>query len=181
MEAIYKKLLNSLQDLISYYGDLFDLLQNERLILIASDVEKLNESNKNKEAVLLKIRQSDKERSLYAQELAKNIGLAAENPTGNPTGNPRLLAIAEKMSSIHKAEAEMLRNIHSSLSLQIQKVVDLNQENENYTKTALRVLNGAIEDIKEAAVGTKKKNYGKQGKKENASIQQSGNFVSKEA
>ena len=177
MEAIYKKLLNSLQDLISYYGDLFDLLQNERLILIASDVEKLNESNKNKEAVLLKIRQSDKERSLYAQELAKKIGLTTENPNGNP----RLLAIAEKMSSIHKAEAEMLRNIHSSLSLQIQKVVELNQENENYTKTALRILNGAIEDIKEAAVGTKKKNYGKQGKKENASIQQSGNFVSKEA
>lgn len=173
MEAIYNKLLSSLQDLVSLYGNLFDLLQKERLILIASDIEKLNDSNKTKEALLLKIRQTDKERAIVATEFAKFIGIEAPNV--------RLLMLAEKLGPTRKTEAETLRSLHKTLTMQIERVVELNQENENYTRTALRILNGAIEDIKEAAVGSKKKMYGKQGQRENSTAQQSGNFVSKEA
>jgi len=173
METIYIQLVNSLQELVSLYGSLFDLLQKERLILINSDIEKLTDSNKTKEAILYKIRSIDKQRSLHAQELAKLLGL--------DKAQTRLLQLADKLGPTRKTETEQLRQLHKTLSMQIERVVELNAENENYTKTVLRILNGAIEDIKEAAVGAKKKTYGKQGQTEQSHAQQSGNFVSKEA
>lgn len=173
METIYIQLVHSLQELVSLYGNLFDLLQKERLILIDSNIEKLTDSNKTKEAILYKIRHTDKQRAFHAEQLAEVLGV--------DKSQARLLHLADKMGPTRKSETETLRGLHKTLSLQIERVVELNAENENYTQTVLRILNGAIEDIKEAAVGTKKKTYGKQGQTEQSHAQQSGNFVSKEA
>jgi hypothetical protein len=164
MEAIYKKLVHSLEELVVLYRNLFDLLHREKAYLIQADIENLTESNKTKEALLYKIRSVDKERAAVAKELAKTVG-----------SDVRLLAIAEKIQSAE------LKNLHQTLSLQIQRVVELNRDNEDYTRSALRILNGAIDDIKQAAAGPKQKVYGKSGQAASTTESQSGNFVSKEA
>jgi hypothetical protein len=170
MEAIYKKLVQTLEELVVLYRNLFDHLHREKTYLIQADITNLNESNKTKEALLYKIRSIDKERASTAKALAKNIG-----------SEVRLLAIAEKILATHKDESAVLKSLHQTLSLQIARVIELNRDNENYTLSALRILNGAIDDIKQAAGGKKKKTYGKSGQAAATPESQSGNFVSKEA
>lgn len=163
----FQKLTHSLDELVKLYRALFDIVRKEKELLIASDIENLNESNKTKEAVLLKVRTEDLVREKTAIELCKVVGADPRNP--------RLLEIAKKMKG---EQAENLRQYHSTLTLMIERVSELNKENEIYTKSALRVLGRAMNEVKETLSG--KKTYEKKGKM-NEGPMQAGNFVSKEA
>lgn len=163
----YQKLLISLEEMTKLYRSLLDVVRKEKDFLIAADIEKLNENNKNKETLIYKIRALDASRERLAKEVGKDLGL--------PMPNPRLMEIAQKVSS---AEAEKLRNVHATLEIIVKRVSDLNKENEQYTQSALKNLNGAMNEIKETLSG--KHVYERKGKKAYGP-DQAGNFVSKEA
>lgn len=160
-------LVSILEELSKLYSNLFDLLLKEKSNLILAELDKISESNKTKEALLYKIRACDRTREKRAKELAISLGVDADKP--------RLLSIAEKVTA---EEALLLRNLHQTLSMQIQRVQELNDENEQYTESALGLLNGAMRDIKHTVSG--KNTYGKKGQMAQSNETQSGNFVSKE-
>lgn len=168
VERAFVKLEANLEELTKIYRALLDVVRKEKEILIRADREALDESNKIKEELLFKLRAQDSLRSRYAMDLATLVGADIENP--------RLLELAQKLAGT--PAADRLRTQHAALDMLIKRITELNKENEEYTKSALTTLNGALDDIKETLSG--KKTYGGKGQYKTGH-QVAGNFVSKEA
>ena len=166
-DQILQKFVHNLEELARHYKLLLDNVDGEKTLLIQADIDKLNENNSAKEILVQKIRLIDLSREKHARELALAIGANAEAP--------RLLEIAKKMDL---RSAEALKRMHATLESLVRKVSELNKENEEYTQSALRNLNGSLSEIKETISG--KKNYDKKGKLSQGP-DKSGNFASKEA
>lgn len=160
-------LVGCLEELLKLYRVLLDLVIREKDLLIAADIDALNESNRTKEALLEKIRVQDLAREKYAKAMAFLLGLDGRSP--------RLLELAKKLKGV---ESEKLFQLHSTLTLMIQRVSEINKDNEIYTTSALRNLKKALGEIKETLGG--KKTYEKKGKIQEGPTQ-SGNFMSREA
>jgi len=167
VERSYKKLLSNLEEMTKLYRQLLDVVRKEKEILLTAQLDDLIENNLLKDQLLMKIKLADTLRFKHAQELALMIKADFENP--------RLLELAVKMPG---AEGDTLRTLHATLDLLIKRLMDFNKENEVYAQTALKTLNGTMNDIKETLTG--KKTYEKKGQYK-AGPEQSGNFVSKEA
>jgi flagellar biosynthesis/type III secretory pathway chaperone len=171
-ERSYLKLVNNLEEMVKLYRSLLEIVRKEKEYLVQADVEKLNENNQAKENLLYKVRGLDTTRERYAKEFAQLVGSDATAP--------RLLEIAKKCSlSGHAEQGEKLRNIHSTLEILIKRLSELNRENEEYTQSALQIVNGAMSNIKDTLGG--KKTYARQGKMSQATPDGAGNFVRKEA
>ncbi len=167
-EKSYSKLVLNLEDLTKLYRQLLEIVRKEKELLIAADITKLDENNKEKEALLYKIRSQDSARERYAKEFAQVIG--------GDVNAPRLLDFAK---ILHGTGAEKrLRTIHSMLEMIVTRVQALNKENEEYAQSALGLLNGAMTNVKETLAG--KKTYARKGKMEYGP-DRAGNFVKKEA
>ncbi len=167
IEVSFNKLVINLEDLTKVYRTLLDLLRREKDLLIASDLEKLRESNQTKEACLFKLRSMDSARERYARELADLVGADVTAP--------RLLEISQRLAG---AAGERLRLMHATLELIVRRVHEINKENETYAKSALNTLCGAVGDLKETLAP--KKTYGRNGKMAQ-SLEGAGNLSSKEA
>src|SRR4051794_14197966 len=105
----YKNLEQVLEDEVKVYRLLLDLVRREKEVLIAAKIDELEENNKSKEAMILKIRGLERLREKGAREMALELGTNSENP--------RLLEIASKLLD---PEASKLRSIHSTLDLLIK-------------------------------------------------------------
>ncbi len=169
VERAFQKLETNLEELTKTYRTLLEVVRKEKEILISADRDVLEENNRIKEDLLFKLRTQDSLRSRYASELATMVGADA--------ANPRLLELAQKLAGDDIA-ANRLRTQHAALDILIKRITEINKENEEYAKSALHTLNGALNDIKETLSG--KKTYEKKGQYKSGH-QVSGNFVSKEA
>ncbi|HMN67611.1 MAG TPA: flagellar protein FlgN [Bdellovibrionales bacterium] len=159
-------LVNVLEEQIKVYRHLLEVVRKEKEILIAANLDELNENNRVKEAMLLKIRALESARLTGAVEVYNALGLTGENP--------RLLEIARYVSD---AEAEKLRTVHSVLELLLRRVQEYNRQNETLVQSALSNITGAMNAIR----GTlqEKPTYQKKGEVEGVSS--SGQLVSREA
>lgn len=158
--------MNVLEEQIKVYRHLLEVVRKEKEILIAANLDELNENNRVKEAMLLKIRALESARLTGAVEVYNALGLTGENP--------RLLEIARYVSD---AEAEKLRTVHSVLELLLRRVQEYNRQNETLVQSALSNITGAMNAIR----GTlqEKPTYQKKGEVEGVSS--SGQLVSREA
>jgi len=168
IERAYQKLESNLEELTRIYRALLDIVRKEKDLLLNADREALDESNRLKEELLFKLRAQDALRNRYATDLATLVGADVDNP--------RLLELAQKMAG-HPG-ADRLRTQHAALDILIKRITTLNKENEEYAKSALETLDGALGNIKDSLSG--KKTYGGKGQYKSGP-QVSGNFVSKEA
>ena len=167
VERAFQKLEANLEELTKLYRALLDVVRKEKEILIRADRDALEENNLLKEDLLFKLRAQDSLRSRYAMDLATLVGADIENP--------RLLELAQKLAG--SPAADRLRTQHAALDILIRRITEINKENEEFTKSALNTLNGAIDDFKENLTG--KKTYGEKGKYKTGS-QTAGHFVSKD-
>ncbi len=167
-QQVFEKLLANLEELTKQYRLLLDCVRKEKELLIQTQIDKLNENNALKEQILFKIRNLDGLRFNYAVELAAHVGA--------DTREPRLLEIAKKLGGI---ESDRLRSIHSTLEIITKRLVDINKDNATYAESALTNVNSAMENIKEALMGSQK-TYQKKGAYQ-PSYDKSGHLVSKEA
>ncbi|MFZ4402526.1 MAG: flagellar protein FlgN [Pseudobdellovibrionaceae bacterium] len=166
LEKAYVKLSNNLEELVKIYRSLLDIVRKEKDYLILANQEKLEENNQLKESVLFKLRAQDSLRMRYAAELASLLK--------SDVDNPRLLVLAQKMGG---HEGDRLRSLHSALDIVIRRMTEINKENEEYAKSALKTLDGALQDIKGSLSG--KKTYEKSGQYKSGS-DTAGHFVRKE-
>lgn len=165
--SIIQKLMQSLDELTKLYRQLLEVVRKERDLLIAANLEELDQNNLTKDSLIMKVRLADVLRVKRAEEAAQMVGADAQNP--------RLLEIARK---IQGPEADRLRNLHASLETLLNRISEINKGNEEYATYALRTLNGAMNDIKDTLTG--KKTYERKGTYK-AGPEATGNFVSKEA
>ena len=163
----FEKLASNLDEILKQYRYLLDLVRKEKEFLLATDMDKLNENNLQKEIIISKIKSLDASRLNYAIDLAHMIQADA--------AQPRLLELAQKLGGV---EAEKLRNMQTALEMVIKRVSDINKSNDHLTQTALRTVTHALDSMKEQVVG--QKTYQHSGKYKQAN-DQSGFFVKKEA
>ncbi len=161
-----QNLINVLEDQIKVYRHLLEIVRKEKDILISANLDDLNENNKSKEAMLLKIRALEAQRLAAAADLGNTLNIGA--------AQPRLLELAKHLP---EAEGDKLRNIHSVLELLLRRVQEYNRGNEVLVQSALNNITGAMKAIK----GTldEKATYQKQGAVEGHTA--SGQLVRREA
>lgn len=167
-EQILQRLVANIEDLTKFYRQMLELVQKERDLLVGARIDELMASNELKENLIMKIRLADELRLKIAAEAALAVGANSKQP--------RLLDIASKCANA--PIALQLKSLHSGLEILVKRISDANKDNENYTKSALKTLNGAMKDIKETLSG--KKTYEKKGGYK-LGPETTGNFVSKEA
>lgn len=156
-DLLYSDLLENLENLVKVYRSLLDVVRREKDILIASKLDELNENNKSKDTMLIRIRSLENQRIKCATDLAKHVGADHESP--------RLLDIANHCDP---KWSDRLRNMHSVLDLLIKRVADVNKQNEELVQAALSNITGAMEAIRD---GLKPKpGYGRQGAVANTSV-----------
>jgi hypothetical protein len=166
-DRLYVKLEANLEEITKLYRQVVDHLRKEKDILLSGDPEKINESTKAKEFILIRIKSLDALRIKYASDLARELGLDPEQP--------RLLEIARKLNG---ERGDKLRSIHSALEILFKRIPELNKENEEFAQSGLKNLQGAMENLKDNLSG--KKTYQRKGNFERGA-EQSGHLMSKEA
>jgi flagellar biosynthesis/type III secretory pathway chaperone len=164
-KSAYKNLEEVLEDEIKVYRLLLDLVRHEKEVLVAAQIDALDENNRSKEAMILKIRALERQREKCGREMALEVGTNSENP--------RLLEIAAKLLD---PEASKLRSIHSTLDLLIRRIKELNEGNEMLIQSSLKVVNGALGAIKQTL--QPKPTYAPSGEVKEPEV--AGHFVSKE-
>ena len=166
-EVQYTDLLDCLDDLVKVYRSLLDVVRREKEILVASKLEELQENNKTKDAMILRIRSLENHRLTRARDLAQAVGADVETP--------RLLDIANRCESQWQ---DRLRNMHSVLELLVRRVSEVNKQNEELVQAALTNITGAMDAIRD---GLKPKStYARQGQMAQGKPS-GGNLVRKEA
>lgn len=164
----FNKLVNTLEDQIKVYRNLLDVVRREKEILVSANLDELNENNKSKEAMLLKIRGLETVRIRCASELSTTIGLTTEPP--------RLLEMA---NHVPEAMGERLRNLHSVLDLLLKRVQEYNKQNEVLVQSALNNITGAMKAIRDTLQD--KPTYQRKGELSQAAPGASGQLVQREA
>jgi flagellar biosynthesis/type III secretory pathway chaperone len=137
-EDVYRELLGCLDDLVKIYRSLLEVVRREKEILVESRLDELNENNKTKDALLVRIRTLENSRTKLARDLAVL--------TSSDVDQPRLLEIA---ANLPVDRGDRLRNMHSVLDLLIRRVSEVNKQNEELVQSALRSITGAMESIKD--------------------------------
>jgi flagellar biosynthesis/type III secretory pathway chaperone len=150
-EGVYTELLSCLDDLVKIYRSLLDVVRREKEILVESRLDELNENNKSKDTLLVRIRSLENSRTKLARDLAVL--------TGSDVDQPRLLELA---ANLPKEQGDRLRNMHSVLELLIRRVSEVNKTNEELVQSALRSITGAMEAIKDG-LAPAAKTYGQKG------------------
>jgi flagellar biosynthesis/type III secretory pathway chaperone len=159
-------LIAVLEEQIRVYRHLLEIVRKEKDILVAASLDELNENNRAKEAMLIKIRALETDRLVKAQSLFAELQLKGEHP--------RLLEMARYLDT---ESADKLRNIHSVMELLLKRVQEYNKQNEALVQAALSNITGAMNEIKGTLA--EKPTYQKKGEVEG--VTQAGQLVSREA
>lgn len=159
-------LIQVLEDQVKVYRHLLEVVRKEKEILVSANLDELNENNRAKEAMLIKIRALEAQRLKLAAEIYQSLGLGGEQP--------RLLEIARHVPDVL---GEKLRSVHSVLELLLKRVQEYNRQNETLVQSALTHITGAMKEIKSTL--QEKPVYKKQGEVEGHTA--SGQLVSREA
>lgn len=150
-DQLYIDLLECLENQVKVYRALLDVVRREKEILVASRLDELNENNKSKDAMLIRIRSLENQRMKCARDLAQAIGADLDNP--------RLLDIANHSDV---KWVDRLRNMHSVLELLVRRVSEVNKQNEELVQAALTNITGAMEAIRDG-LKPKQQTYGPKG------------------
>lgn len=135
-QIVYEKLVASLRDLIRIYRSLLEVVRKEKEILVAASLDELNENNRTKEAMLLKIKGTEQLRSKYVSLIANQEKL----------NEPSLLDLAVHLGG---AQGDELRKLHSVLVLLLTRVQEFNKQNEILVNSALETVTGAMRNVRE--------------------------------
>ena len=132
-----QQLIQVLEEQVKVYRHLLEVVRKEKQILISANLDELNENNRTKEAMLIKIRALEAERIRIAAAVCQAIGLNHDEP--------RLLEIARVVGG---EASDRLQSIHSVLELLLRRVQEYNQQNETLVQSALANVTGAMNAIK---------------------------------
>ena len=162
----FQNLIHVLESEIKIYRDILGLVRTEKEFLVNSDLIQINENNRAKEVMILKIRGLEKQREKWTRELALCLDI-----------NKEQIKISDLLLKINGEKAEKLRQCFVSLELLIKRIQEYNIENEKMIQAALNNIKGTIDQINENK-NASNITYKEKGKLEKKSL--SGNIISKE-
>lgn len=161
------EILTTIEEQVRLYRALLETVRREKEILISSNLDELNDNNRAKEAILLKLQSLEETRIGQASVLAAELKL--------DPGAPRLLDLARHCGG---EVGDRLRNFHSVLEILLKRVQELNKENEGLVQAALQHVTGAMKAIRNDL--QEKPTYQRKGEV-NTTAGATGHLVSREA
>jgi flagellar biosynthesis/type III secretory pathway chaperone len=143
-------LCNSMEEQLACYRQLFDLAQKEKQSLLHQDISAIAALLKEKEVILLKIKQLEALRKQCIDALSRAFRLDGKELTLD-----RLTAVVDKSSA---QRLEKLKEALSQLTLNLHKI---NQDNELLIHRHLGYINDIIKIF--VTFGRKRSHYRKSG------------------
>jgi len=133
----FERLKECLEDQQRVYQALLDLVIQEKDLLIHADIAELDKSNKHKEALVGKAKGLDRVREVRVDELLASLQI--------PPQKIRLTELAQHFSG---KEAELLLAYQKSLTLVLERLKEVNVQNEKLTQSAKKAIDGVISVLK---------------------------------
>ena len=132
----YQELVKSLDQLVTVYRHLLDIVRKENDVLVAADMGEVPKVNEAKEKLVLKVRQLDELWLMSALKIVNNLKLDNKQPT--------LLELATYFDG---DEAIKLEQLHSVLTMLVSRISEFNKKNAVLVQSALSLINGAMGSI----------------------------------
>ncbi len=132
----YLELVKSLDQLVTVYRHLLDVVRRENEVLVKADIHEIPNINLSKEKLVLKVRELDQKWQLSALELFKVFNVESKAHT--------LLELSKHFNGEERLKLEQL---HSVLNMLVQRISELNKKNEILVHAALSHITGAMNSI----------------------------------
>ncbi len=134
--SAYQELVISLDQLVTVYRHLLDVVRKENEVLVVADVQEIPSINQSKEKMVLKIRELDLKWQASADQLFKTFNIESSAHT--------LLELSKHYAGEERVKLEQL---HSVLNMLVQRISELNKKNEILVQAALSHITGAMNSI----------------------------------
>jgi len=128
-----EKLLDLLEEEVGLCQGLLGALQREKRAVVDSKLTQLNETSKEKENLILKIRIMEEQRRRMLEKLAESLGLPVESLT--------LKKISRMVEELH---SNRLMACHSKLWALIQSIQEVNQSNRSLLMHSIQLVKGSL-------------------------------------
>lgn len=132
------ELINSLDQLVTVYRHLLDIVRRENEVLVAADLKKMEELNTAKEKLVLKVRELDNQWQTSASQLARQLKMRVIQPT-----------LRELSAEFSGERSQKMEQLHSVLNMLVKRISELNKRNESLVQSALAHITGAMDSITE--------------------------------
>jgi flagellar biosynthesis/type III secretory pathway chaperone len=132
----YQELIQSLDQLVTVYRHLLDIVRKENEVLVEADLAQIPEINEAKEKLVHKVRALDAKWQQCATLISGQMKLENKQPT--------LLDLSRYVQGEQKTKLEQL---HSVLNMLVSRIMELNKKNEVLVKSALSHITGAMDSI----------------------------------
>ncbi|MEQ1877040.1 MAG: flagellar protein FlgN [Bdellovibrionia bacterium] len=169
VEDLYSRLVQILEDEVGIYRHMLEMARDEKEILIAAQIDAINENNRSKELMITKLRSLERVRVAVVDQLMVALK--------KPEVQGRLLDLAVLFDG---EKGENLRTIHATLDLLISRIREYNEANGKLVNSALKTFEGSMNALRKNLADNKV--YKKKG--QGGEVQQTaaaGQFISKEA
>jgi len=133
MDLLLNQLLSLLEGETDLYRSLLSVLQGEKKAVVDSDVKKLNETSKEKENLLLKIRILEEQRLRTLDSLS--------DPMGYP---PQDLTLGRLSELAGDPFSSRLKECHSNLLSLTQSIQELNHSNRELLTHSVELIKGSL-------------------------------------
>lgn len=165
---LYSELNDCLDSLVKIYRHILDVVRKEKDYLVTADMAELAESNRAKEAMLLKVREFETQRVKLVRKMAAELEIEGSSPS-----------LKELAIYFGGDRGDKLRNIQNVLDLLLKRVAEHNRQNDELVQSALRNVQGAMDSIKKTVSAEDKGTYQRKGELQSIGTG-SGRFVSRE-
>ena len=133
LNGLLTDLSGLLEQEIELYRALLAAIDKERRAVIATDLEKLNDSTKVKENLLLKLRILDEQRSHLLRRLAGSVGRPED-----------VLSLKNLSQMVEAPHASRLRRCRTKLLSLIAKIQAANNQNRALFSHSLELVKGSM-------------------------------------
>ena len=133
---MYKELIQSLDQLVTVYRHLLDIVRKENEVLIKANMAEIPNINQAKEKLVTKVRELDRKWQGSASKIARQLNLENMQPT--------LLELSVHVAGEQKIKLEQL---HSVLNMLVTRLQELNKKNEVLVHSVLSHITGAMDSI----------------------------------
>jgi flagellar biosynthesis/type III secretory pathway chaperone len=133
MDLLLDKLSKFLEGETDLYRSLLSVLQNEKEAVVDSDLKRLNETSKEKENLLLKIKILGEQRLRTLESIAASFGYS-----------PQDLTLIKLSQLVGHPYSSRLKECHSNLFSLIQSIQEINHSNRALIMNSIELVRGSL-------------------------------------
>ncbi len=133
MELLLNDLLSLLEGEIGLYASMLLALQKEKMAIVDSNHEDLNEASREKENLFLKIRILEEQRLSVLEKLARNLGQPAQD-----------LTLSKLSQLVQEPQSTQLVDCHSKFLSLAQSIQEINLSNKTLLTHSLDLVKGSL-------------------------------------